>query len=575
MRRHLDDDCWIWAPSEIRGLRGGLGLSLAGGPAGRQRSGPTYIIVPPDGQQLDAAQSTVGVSGASVVSGSTRTITVTTKNAAGSVIVVAGLTVVVSKTGGTATGTLSGVTDNLNGTYTCTYTGVLAGTAQTISATLNGISATGGTVPTIAVTPGAIDRTTSTLALSVGSVQAGNTLVATVTGRDAAGNLVTVGGATVAMSSTGGTGTVSHGAVTDNSNGTYSQTITALTSGTAKTMTATIGGQSITTSMPTVTVTAAQEWTSGPGVGDTLVYDDNFAAITGLFSDSGSYTSQALRTARRQALEAGGSPFFMFADPNPGDQTDAGVTSSIETAGGGLNGSPRYYRITLPSTSGEKSYRCRMFCAGPDNTNLFGPSTATIVATFWLRYNISLASLFSIKGIEFRTSGDRVQAGFYSSGNGMWCNLHHDSDNREAYGHLNNGGPGAPTLYTSWNDITGQGWLRHTLIYKRNTTRLVTSDGVSRYFVEDTKLIDMSQAGLDTGWMVTRSALGATDGNMGDKYYSDNSNGFGGGPVTGAHSLLSMSGSTVRGIWFPEIMNTFSAAGGTIDIGRVQIWYRP
>lgn len=267
------------------------GLRLGRGAIGRKTGGSIFIITGGGGgpQGADPAQSTIGVSAGTVVSGSLITVTLTAKTAAGVQQTTGGLTVVPSKSGGTATGNLSGVTDHNDGTYTWTYTGVLAGTAQTLGATING-SSVSSSLPTCAVTPGAIDRTVSTLTLAAAGATAGGAAVlATVHAKDAAGNNLTTGGATVVIAHTGGTSGVTISAVTDVGNGTYTATVTPNTTGTATTMSGTIGGSAITTTMPTFTVNNtlrfASAWESATGLPsnqDAALNDGGkFTALTG------------------------------------------------------------------------------------------------------------------------------------------------------------------------------------------------------------------------------------------------------------------------------------------------------
>ncbi|MGA2384408.1 MAG: invasin domain 3-containing protein, partial [Gemmatimonadales bacterium] len=206
---------------------------------------------------ISTTTSTVSVSSGSVVSGGTVTLTLQAKDATGNNLTTGGATVGFTASGGTSTGTIapSPATDNANGTYTATFTGVTAGTATTIHATIGGTAVT-STLPTVAVTPGGISTTTSTVSVSAGTVAAGGTVTLTLHAKDAAGNNVAVGGATVAFTASGGTstGTISPSPATDNANGTYTATFTGVTAGTATTIHATIGGTAVTSTLPTVTV---------------------------------------------------------------------------------------------------------------------------------------------------------------------------------------------------------------------------------------------------------------------------------------------------------------------------------
>jgi hypothetical protein len=46
--------------------------------------------------------------------------------------------------------------------------------------------------------------------------------------------------------------------------------------------------------------------------------------------------------------------------------------------------------------------------------------------------------------------------------------------------------------------------------------------------------------------------------------------------VTGVQALQGLSDDAVTAIWVPGIFRGLSASGGgTFDIGRVRVWYRP
>lgn len=246
------------------------------GSAIQKRTGGIYIVSGGGSSGIDVNQSTLGISSSTVLSGSNRTLTLQLKNANGVNITTGGATIVASKSGGTATGTLSSVTDNGDGTYTWTYTGILTGTAQTFSCTINGV-AFGNTKPTCAVTPGAIDITVSTVSIGSSTKAAGTTTTLTLQAKDAAGNNLTAGGSTVAFNHSGGTSVITIGSVTDNNNGTYTATVTCTTAGTATTFSATIGGQSVTTSMPTLTVLTtvvfSADWSNSIGTGAAALTD--------------------------------------------------------------------------------------------------------------------------------------------------------------------------------------------------------------------------------------------------------------------------------------------------------------
>jgi hypothetical protein len=227
---------------------------------------------------ISTSKSVVTVSSGTVVSGGTVTLTLQAKDASGNNITTGGATVVFTSSGGTSTGTIGSTTDNHNGTYTAPFTAVKSGTATTIHATIGGAAVT-STLPTVTVTPGAIDRTTSTLSLSASSAPPGGSAVtATLQAKDAAGNNLTTGGATVVISHTGGTSGITIGATTDAGNGTYTAQVTPVTEGTATTMSATINGQAVTTTMPTFTVSTTPSWRANEPAGLTFFNERSFNA---------------------------------------------------------------------------------------------------------------------------------------------------------------------------------------------------------------------------------------------------------------------------------------------------------
>src|SRR5439155_21055037 len=104
---------------------------------------------------VSLATSIITTSSTSVLSGSSATLTLAAKDAAGNNQATGGPTVVFTASGGTSTGTISPTTDVGNGTYTATFTGAAAGTPTTIGATIGGTPVT-STLPTIAVVPNVV-----------------------------------------------------------------------------------------------------------------------------------------------------------------------------------------------------------------------------------------------------------------------------------------------------------------------------------------------------------------------------------------------------------------------------------
>ena len=229
---------------------------------------PTVSVVP--GNAV-TAQSIVSVSTGTVLSGGTATLTLQAKDSVGNNLTSGGLTVAFTHAGGTSTGTISATTDNNNGTYTATFTATIAGTATTIGATIGGQPVT-STLPTVTVTAGAISAATSVITVQSATILSGATDTLLLQAKDAAGNNVTTGGATVVFTNSGGTSTGSIGAAADHGNGTYTAPFSGLVAGTATTIGATINAVAVTTALPTITVNpgATATVTVTPAV-DTLV----------------------------------------------------------------------------------------------------------------------------------------------------------------------------------------------------------------------------------------------------------------------------------------------------------------
>ncbi len=147
------------------------------------------------------------------------TITVQAKDASGSNLSTGGLTVTLSENGN---GLISTITDNLDGTYTATITNTTAETI-TISGTIGGSTIT--STETITFTPGSPDATQTTIDASPTSIVADGITTTSVVVRtkDAQGNDITTGGATLVLLQNG---SALFSPLTDNNNGTYSATMT-------------------------------------------------------------------------------------------------------------------------------------------------------------------------------------------------------------------------------------------------------------------------------------------------------------------------------------------------------------
>jgi len=211
---------------------------------------PVITVIP---GTASAAQSTISVDGGSVASGSTRIITLISKDSFGNDLTTGGLAVTFGSSGGTSTGSFSAVNDAGDGTYTATFTGIIAGSATSINATVSGNAVTTAE-PQVTVTPGTLNLSQSVLTAADASIASGSSTTFTLTTKDAAGNQLDVGGHSVVFSVSGGVSTGSFSAVVDAGDGTYSSIFTGIIAGTATTASASVDGSSITSTLPTITV---------------------------------------------------------------------------------------------------------------------------------------------------------------------------------------------------------------------------------------------------------------------------------------------------------------------------------
>ncbi|WP_449603193.1 invasin domain 3-containing protein [Paenibacillus sp. Marseille-Q9583] len=216
-------------------------------------------------------------------------VTVKLKDAQGNELTTGGATVVITST----SGTVSAVTDNHNGTYTVTLTSsVTVGTA-TVRASVGG-SALG--TATVQFVPGAASSAKSTIEAANSLLTADGTsqTIVKVKLKDAQGNELTTGGATVVITST--SGTVS--AVTDNHNGTYTVTLTSsVTVGTA-TVSASVGGSALGTATVQFVPGAPSSANSNIAVDNNLLTADGTSQTT---------VKVKLKDAHGNALTAGGA----------------------------------------------------------------------------------------------------------------------------------------------------------------------------------------------------------------------------------------------------------------------------
>ncbi len=200
----------------------------------------TYTITDDDIVDVSATGTMISsADGTAVADGAeTETITVQLKNAAGNNLAGAGYTVTFSVTGSAVLSSGTAVTD-ANGTAMIMITNTIAETVD-VTATIDDDN-DGGTTPQVAIVNGSPAQVVftpdnanpdptnvNTTITSTGPVAANGTDVSTVTVQlaDSNGNLITIGGETVALNVSGNAVLVS--GVTDNGNGTYTATYSNL-----------------------------------------------------------------------------------------------------------------------------------------------------------------------------------------------------------------------------------------------------------------------------------------------------------------------------------------------------------
>jgi lysophospholipase L1-like esterase len=167
---------------------------------------------------------------------STSTLTVQARDAYNNILTSSGGGVILNTTGGS----LGGVTDNGNGTYTAILTSSTTVGTVNITGTIAG--ATIGQ-PTSVIFTGALNPANTTISANPAAITADGISTSTikVQAKDASGVNITVSSGTVTLSTTAG----SLGSVTDNGNGTYTAILTSSTTAGTASITGTIAGVAI------------------------------------------------------------------------------------------------------------------------------------------------------------------------------------------------------------------------------------------------------------------------------------------------------------------------------------------
>jgi len=165
---------------------------------------------------ISSATSTISVSAPTVAFGSAVTLTLRARDAGGNRLTVGGVMIAFVLSGGTSTGTLGPVVDSGNGTYVAAFAGVIAGTALTVGATIDGNPVSSPGQPTVTVVAGTVRS------LSVGPslivIAPGDTADVVLRAKDSVGNIAPPIG-TVLSVQPSGTASVSGNRVVGVANG--------------------------------------------------------------------------------------------------------------------------------------------------------------------------------------------------------------------------------------------------------------------------------------------------------------------------------------------------------------------
>lgn len=222
----------------------------------------------------NSTNSSLASTSNSVVSGNSVTLTAQIRDQYNNPIS-SGATIAFQGTGGTSTGTFGTVNNMGNGVYTATFTGVLAGSAKTLSVTVNGTPLI-MTTP-ITVTPGIASSITTTLAVSTSSLPSGTDSTVTATLRDANGNTIP-SGVLISFNKAGGTSTGTFGSVVNQGNGVYTTTYTGVLAGSAQTISISVDSLVLT---PTATIAVIP---GAPSVANSTTNISSATVISGSYS---------------------------------------------------------------------------------------------------------------------------------------------------------------------------------------------------------------------------------------------------------------------------------------------------
>lgn len=309
----------------------------------------------------------------------TSTITIQLRDAFGNNITTNGIPVTVS----TTLGTLSAVSHSNNGTYTATLTsGTSAGLAL-VTGYISGLPIADTETVTLAPGPASALKSAMTSSATTFTVGAGGTATITVTLKDAAGNHITTGGATVALSQAPPLGTLSD--VTDNGNGTYSATFTPGTTTGITTISGQVNGTALTTSVAitvapsagsaeTSTLTASPLALTAGGSASTITVQLKDAYGNNITSGSATVTlaqTPALGTLSAVTDNGNGTYSATFTP---------GTSSGTVAISGAINGNAMTSAATLTISGGAASALTSIVSASTSSLTA-GGAASTITVT--------------------------------------------------------------------------------------------------------------------------------------------------------------------------------------------------
>lgn len=370
-----------------------------------------------------STNSSLSISSGSVVSGSSATVTTNLRDTYNNPIE-SGVTVAFNKTGGTASGNFSAITNQGNGVYTASFTGITAGTAQTITVVANGVTLTPST--TVAVTPGAPVSSKSNVIIGSNVVPSGTSTLVSAILKDINDNVVP-SGVLVAFNKSGGTSSGNFDSVVNQGLGVYTTHYEGVNAGTAQTITVSVDGVTLT---PSVTVTVVPGTplvgTSSLTISSPTVISGAFvtavaklkdvnnnpvdSGITVTFSKTGGTSTGTFGTVTNQG---NGVYIVRYTGVKSGTAQDINVLINGTTFGSPtsvtvLNGAPSALRSTLTISS----------------STVISNNDVTINATLKDENDNLISSGYSVSFAKSGGTSTGTLSGFTNAGSGVYTSLY-------------------------------------------------------------------------------------------------------------------------------------------------------